>query len=1045
MIDDESLKGRKAVLYRRVKNVVDELAATVLRDGRPFEATFALSRDPVPLRDSFGLDRQPVSEGEVWGRTWESGYFRLKATVPAEWKGKAVAAWLDFGGEGLIYSPAGEPLYGITNGSSFTERYAKDVYRLFPACQGGESVELWVEAAANNLFGIKQASLLPDRTDPYRHGTYESRIRRMRLCVYDHEVWQLFLDMRTLLLLYEDLDPRLEGKTVHAGRILNALFAVTQAWKGDPSRASLCRQMLAPELAKKANASALNTTVVGHAHIDTAWLWSLSETRRKVARTFASQLDLIDRYPDYVFGASAPLHHQWIKEDHPALWERIKKAAAAGRWEPQGGMWLEADCNLPSGESLVRQILHGKNFWKDELGVEVRNCWIPDVFGYSASLPQILVRSGIDFFFTHKLAWSKFNPFPHDTFRWKGLDGSEVAVHFPPERTYNSNATPEVLRRAENNYKEGDRFDEFLTLMGLGDGGGGPKEEHVEYAHRSADLEDVPRATLGRADGLFQRILSRKDELAVWDGELYLEFHRGTYTTQAAIKRNNRRLEQQIRTVEALWADLPGLPWPAGDLDEAVKILLLNQFHDIIPGSSIQAVYTESARQFDRAFALLDDLTRRAASALIQPEDGTVTLFHPLSTSATCAVSLPVSFGAFQVLDADGSALPTQVEGGTTVVALRPGSHSYTTVRRGAPLAPATSGPRVPVLENRLIRYTFAEDGTLTGIFDKEAGRELLPPDSRANLFSLYEDTPHNYEAWDIDFYYRDQFLEHARGAGWEPGPSGPVRSSLQFWQKIGGSSLQQTVRLEEGTKALCFETEVEWDEARKLLRVAFPVASRATEAVCEIAWGHARRPTHANTERDFAQFEVCAHRWVDIGDADRGATLLNDSKYGYSVRDNILDLALLRAPLYPDPEADLGHHRFTYVYLPHEGPWTDSEVRARAEVLNRPPVVFEGTSRRTRSDFWLDADGISLEAVKKAEKGEDIILRLVETRGLESRGTLGTTRLGHQIGLTDLMEWNDGALSPWDAPREVTLAPFEIRTYRVKAIMPRTPASPIQ
>ncbi|MDP3178820.1 MAG: hypothetical protein Q8M76_13020, partial [Spirochaetaceae bacterium] len=624
---DWEVKGKDSILRTRIGAFRDELRRQILGKQTPFEAEVAWSARALPLRDSVELERERAREGEEWGRDWDSGYFRLRAAVPPDWEGEELAAWLDFGGEALVYSPDGEPLYGLSNGSAFDVHYAKDVYRIRQRAIAGAHVELFVEAAASSLFGIDPAPSPASKDDPARHGSRSARTRRMRLCVFDRETWDLSLDVSFLLELLDDLDPR----CVRAARILKTLFEASCAHRGESRNASLCRSILAPELAKPAAASALSTTVVGHAHIDTAWLWRTVETRRKVARTFASQLDLIGKYPLYVFGASAPQHHQWIKEDHPGTYARILQAFREGRWEPQGGMWVEADCNLPSGESLVRQLLHGQGFWIREFGMAIRSCWIPDVFGYPASLPQILRKAGIDWFLTQKMSWSKLDEFPHDSFLWRGIDGSEVLTHFPPEYTYNSYCSPEGLRKAETTFHERAFLDEFLTLMGIGDGGGGPKEEHLENVLRSRNVEGAPKASFGGSTGFFERLMARSPELPTWAGELYLEYHRGTYTTQARIKRDNRRLEQELRAAEALLSCLPARDWPAAELEKVVKILLLHQFHDILPGSSIAAVYADAREAHVKAFDLLSEAEALAAAWLC-PEDGdSLTFFNCLA------------------------------------------------------------------------------------------------------------------------------------------------------------------------------------------------------------------------------------------------------------------------------------------------------------------------------------------------------------------------------------------------------------------------------
>jgi len=1024
-VNDWETKGRTAVEYRRIKNFIDEVSRAVLGHAVPFRAEVRVVPQAIPLGQSILLERHPIVEGQVWGRTWDSGYFHLDAEVPPLLDHRPLAAWLDFGGEGLIYDPSGEPLGSVTNGSAFAEHYGKDVWRLAPR-PSGTRVELWVEAAANNLFGVVPAPVPASKDDPARHGTYEARLVRARLCGFDEATWHLHLDLVHLLTLWEGLDPG----SVRAVRLLRCLFSVTQAWHGDPARSSLCRDLLKPVLNLPASASSLSTTAVGHAHIDTAWLWRLEETRRKVTRTYAAQLDLIDRYPGYVFGASAPQHHAWVQQTHPGLYARIRKAVAEGRWEPQGGMWVEADCNLPSGESLVRQFLHGKNFWKDEFGVEVRNCWIPDVFGYAASMPQILRQAGVDFFLTQKLSWSKFTVFPHTTFRWRGIDGSEVVTHFPPEDTYNSDAAPDGLLKAEKRFQEKGFLDEFLTLMGIGDGGGGPKEEHLEHVLRSQNCEGLPRASFGRSEALFDRLRSHSAELEVWVGELYLEYHRGTYTTQARTKAHNRRLEQAIRVTEALWAALPVAEYPRAELDAVVKTLLLHQFHDILPGSSIHAVYQDAEAAYSQAFQTLDTLVSRAGCRLLSAEAGAVTFFNCLSSPWTGTWTFE---GAIELFDRQGRRLATQTEGEGTAVGVWLAPQSFTTFYRKPAAGPAPVGSCDPlVLENDRAFYRFDKGGRILEARDKASGRSYLKVGVLANVFSLYEDTPHNFDAWDIDYYYRNQFLEEARCLGVEALARGPVRSGTRFLLCLGQSTLTQDVWLEAGSKSLRFVTHIAWNESRRLLKVAFPLDSLATEAVCEIAYGHVSRPTHANTEADFAKFEVCAHRWVAIGDATGGTALLNDAKYGHSVRDNVLELTLLRSPLYPDPDADQGSHRFTYVLAPFDGPVVASGILEEAAALNRPPLVFLDQGGQAVVPLTWEGEGVSLEVLKKAEKEEAWIVRLVETRGRPAQGVLRTSLRGARVSTTDILEWRDGHESGFDQGLPVVLRPFEIASFKI-------------
>ncbi|MFA6507062.1 MAG: glycoside hydrolase family 38 C-terminal domain-containing protein [Treponemataceae bacterium] len=1046
-MNDWKTKGKSSIYLRDAQNFLERLSCSYLRDSVLFSAEYARSASAIPLRESVSLNRVPIKEGERWGGAWESGYFKLEATVGESWKGREIAAHLDFGGEGLIYDDIGTPLYGITNTSSFDTIYRKDVYRLGIA-RGGEKIILYVEAAANGLMGIRKASEPISRTDPGRHGSWEASTERMRLCLFDWEQWLLYRDFGFLLNLLQSFDDLL----VRPARILKALREAIVVYGDGEGKPAAARERLRPELEKRADASALHTTVMGHAHIDTAWLWPLRETRRKVARTFASQLDLIDRYPDFIFGASAAQHYAWVQEVYPVLFERIKKAIAAGRWEIQGGMWVESDCNLISGESMIRQIGKGRAFFRNEFGVEVDNCWIPDVFGYPASMPQILKKSGIPFFLTQKMSWSKFNEFPHDTFRWRGIDGSQVLTHFPPEKTYNSYGTPAALRKAERNFKEKDVLDDFITLLGMGDGGGGPKEDHVENILLSRDCEGVPEASFGTARDFFRALEPKSGKLECWTGELYLEYHRGTYTTQARTKKNNRRMEEDLRATEALLCCAPLSEYPRDELDELIKTMLLLQFHDIIPGSSIRAVYQDAERMHADALDALAELRGRAAEKLFDQDGTAFSFFNCLMVSGPVLVKLPAEFARMELIDRGGKPAAAQTdERGRTFALLDVPSQGFATLYstavdldRGALSGPLSGGdaeaPRAAdelTLENELVRYRFDPDGTIVEAWDKDVGRAILAKGSRGNLLSLYGDTPHDYEAWDIDFYYTEQCMETARPSGHRKVASGPVYSAIAFDLEIGSSRIRQTATLVRGNKALSFKTEIDWKETRRMLRTSFALETTATEAACDIQFAFVKRPLAVNTGWDFAKFEFCAHRYVDVSDENYGAALLNDCKYGYSAREGVIGLTLLRSPLYPDPEADVGFHEFEYRLLPHRGSLISSSVMAEAALMNRPPLLFTGVKPKadTRVPVIVEGAGVDLSVLKKAEEGEEWVFRLVETRGLGARARARATVPGAYIRETNLIEREDGEERPLDPFLDIELKPFELRTFKVRPL----------
>ena len=1036
--------------------------------ARPRGAETEPGNGPAPAREASCLDAlrdarfelpppdgpwRPIAIGEAWGRAWETAWFRVQGSVPREWAGRPVVAHLDFGSEGLVLDPDGRLLTGITTGSIWEPAFKRDRVPLFDACRGGERVELLIEATAASLFGVF-TEFDPAADAPHRYGRYEGELRFARLAAFQPELWHLWLDLKCLLGLIR----RLPEKSVRRARLIRAGSLAADRFAGLEERAVDARAILAAELYRPAEPSALGVTAVGHAHIDTAWLWPVEETVRKCARTFASQVSLLDRYPGYVFGASQAQHYIFVRERHPELYQRIRELVAEGRWEVQGGMWVEPDCNLIDGESMVRQLLHGLCFFREEFGVDVDNLWLPDVFGYSAALPQILRRSGIDSFLTQKMSWNQWNDFPHTSFVWRGLDGSEVLAHFPPENTYNSPLDPEAIIPGGENFREKGFLDEFLCLFGVGDGGGGPKEEHLETGRRMHDLEGAPRVVFGRADGFFARLRARRDDLPVWVGELYLELHRGSLTSQARVKQGNRRLEQALRIVELLWSMRPIEEYPAAALDRLWKLTLLHQFHDILPGSSIHRAYDRTHADHEAALAECSRLIEEAGRCLLTVEAGAVTLFHPHDDPFDGVVELGTVAPGGWFDASSGRRVPLQEEEGRSVARVRIEPYSFLSLRpdgrgrgvdgtdsrsarcRWIAVDPA-AGPIE--IENERVRYEFDHDGRLLRGWDKEAGREIMAEGEVGNRLTLYEDRPNDWDAWDVDLFYERAVVDTACAVRLERlvvGVSGacapPVRQALRFHLAVGASSITQEVRLATGSCRLDFVTEVDWQERHRMLRVSFPVAVRAAEATFEIQYGHLRRPTHRNTSWDQARFEVVAHRWVDLTSGEYGVALLNDSKYGHRVHNHDLDLNLLRGATYPDPDCDLGRHRFTYALLPHAASLVSSDVQAEAAVLNAAPVRFEGRSVRTAPECCrVTGEGLRLAVVKRAEDGDGWIFRLVESRGRALTGVLRLPRPDGRLQLTDLMERNLLA-DPESVSGEfpVALGPFEIRTYRWRA-----------
>lgn len=1016
------------ISIRRIQRFADRIADLILVDSVPLSLSYYRSPDPVSYAEARGKAYQPIGEGDPWGRSWDSAWFRLAGEIPGSWLGKQVVAQLDFSGEGLVYGADGRILQGISNGSVFKHDFNRDLVLLDEDDRKGKTVELMVEATASGLFGVTTEPDPPPGSRN-RYGSYDAKVQKARLCLFDPALWHLWLDLR----IVNGLIKALPEAGVRRARLVRAAGEAIDAFADSPARAAKCRAVLSRELDRPASPSDLEVCAVGHAHIDTAWLWPVSETIRKCARTFASQVRLMERYPDYVFGASQPQQYAFVKEHYPELYAEIKRLVAQGRWEPQGGMWVEADCNIPGGESLVRQILYGKNFFREEFGVTVENLWLPDVFGYSPALPQILSRSGIPYFLTQKLSWNQVNPFPHHTFLWRGIDGSEVLAHFPPEDNYNSMLDPEALVAAQERFREKDFLGEFLSLFGVGDGGGGAKEENIELGLRQRDLEGAPRVRFGFARDFFRRLEPFRDRLPTWSGELYLELHRGTYTTQARVKKANRQLEHRLRSLEMLASCLPRGRYPAADLEALWKKVLLNQFHDILPGSSITRVYQDTRAEHEEALSRCGTLACEIGEQLFRREEGSLVLFNSLPWTYDRPLAIPAAEEDFVYSDGTGKPLAVQRENDSLILQAEIAPYSFLTLNkvRQAPALPVKKDALI--LENDLVRYEFDPQGALLRAWDKEQQREILASGAKGNLLALYSDHPNDWDAWDIDAFYQANLLGTAESVAAPALFSGPVRQTLDVKLKIGRSLIEQTIHLGQGTKRLDFETAIDWQEKHKMLRVGFRVDVRSDRAAFECAYGYVQRPTHRNTSWERSQFEVPVHRYLDLSDDAYGVALLNDCKYGARVEGDLLDLNLLRSPTYPDPDADQGRQEFVYSLLPHAGSLDHSGVLAEAAKLNQGVMVFEGWSAVGRSFPWrTEGDGLILAAVKKAEKEDCLILRVVENRGCHSQGRLVLADPKSRLVETDLIEWEHGKEILFGPSVPLALAPFEIKTFKL-------------
>ncbi|MEU8685363.1 glycoside hydrolase family 38 C-terminal domain-containing protein [Streptomyces sp. NPDC048611] len=1002
--------------------------------------------EPGPVSEALAATYEPFTAGEPWGPPWSTSWFRLTGEVPREWAGHRVEAVIDpgfsgdgpgFQAEGLLYDADGVPLKGIHPRNRHLPVGAP--------VSGGEEVRLLLEAAANPavLRDFRPTDLGDVRTAPARP-LY--RFASADLAVLDETVWQLVLDIEVLSELMHELPA--DGSRRH--EILRALEDLLDALDLHDvgGTAAAGRAALADVLSRPAAASAHRVSATGHAHIDSAWLWPLRETVRKASRTFANVTHLARDYPELVFACSQAQQYAWVKEHQPHIWERIKEAVRDGNWAPVGSMWVESDANMPGGEALARQLVHGKRFFLEELGVETEEIWLPDSFGYTAAFPQLARLAGAKWFLTQKLSWNQTDRMPHHTFWWEGIDGTRIFTHFPPVDTYNSQLHGRELAHAERNFADKGRATRSLVPFGWGDGGGGPTREMLERARRLRSLEGSPRVGVEPPARFFEAAHEEYGAAApVWSGELYLQFHRGTYTSQAKTKQGNRRCEHLLREAE-LWAATAAVraggdayAYPYDALDRLWKTVLLHQFHDILPGSSIAWVHREARATYAAVEAELTGIIETALAAPAGPggaAPGVPTVFNASPYPRDEIVELPAGTAG---TGPDGpSAVAVHVPALGSAAVRPPGPDSPTPPP--PPVRADTGSDGTLTLDNGLLRVELDTDGLLTSVRDLHAGREVLAPGSRGNLLQLHPDHPTRYDAWDLDRHYRHRHTDLTDAESVELTAAGPLSATVRVTRAFGASRLTQELTLRAGSRRLDITTDIDWHESEKVLKAAFPLDVHAERSTSEVQFGHVHRPTHTNTSWDAARFEICAHRWLRVAEPGYGIALLNDSTYGHDVTrtphpeglGTTVRLTLLRAPHSPDPETDQGAHRFTYALLPGAGV---GDAVAGGLALNLP--LRAAAVPPVPPLVRVDHPAVTVESVKLAEdRSGDVVVRLYESRGGRATGTLSPGFPVAHATVTDLLErpLHEEEEGP-TSDVTVELRPFQILTLRLRPQRP--------
>lgn len=971
-----------------------------------------VTKEPVVFEErTSGRKISPKVDG-TWGELWDCAWFNFKGIVPMIAALEKVVLLIDINGEACIFDEGGCPIQGLTNISSefdFTlGKPGKRVVDFLSQAQGGEIVDLWADAGCNDLFGNCQES---------------GKIKEAHIAIFNEEIRNLYYDIEVLMGLMQELP---EDSARHQ-KILFSLFEAFKVMrKYDNIEVEKARGILSLELNKKAGDESLRVSAIGHAHIDLAWLWPIRETIRKGARTFSTVLRNMEKYPDYVFGASQPQLYAWMKKRYPKLYDKIKVKIAEGRWEAQGGMWVEADTNVTSGESLVRQLLYGQKFFREEFGKNMKVLWLPDVFGYSAALPQILKKADIDYFMTIKLSWSEYNQFPHHTFLWEGIDGSQVLAHMPPEGTYNSSAAPNAIFAAEKNFKDKGISEECLLLFGIGDGGGGPGEEHLERLKREKNLNGLVPVKQEKSIDFFNRIEKDASKYKTWRGELYLEKHQGTYTTQARNKKYNRIMEFALRELEyaSVLAMMEGKnDYPQSEIEIIWKEVLLYQFHDILPGSSIKRVYDESLERYEHLLRHTKELTQKAYTSLLEEN-------HKNSEAATDMLS-KVNGGVSIINSLSWERKEWLNINGSWVNVVVPAMSEKQLLITNIKVEKFKVSKEDNEIENEFLKASFNGDGSLKSLFDKEFSREVLS--APGNILTVYEEVGGN--AWDFSPVCYEKPQDGFKLKSSKARLNGPKAIIKQIYE-YNDSVLEQEIILRSGSRRVDFVTRVDWKESDRMLRTSFPVNIYTNEVTCDIQFGNIKRSNNDNTSWDMAKYEICAHKYVDLSENNYGVALLNDCKYGYRVKRNVLDLNLLRSTSVPGTFADKGVHEFTYSLYPHCKNHIEGRVIQTSYELNIPLRVICSNkiySNRVKTPFMkMDNENIIIEAVKKAENSDDIIVRLYECSGSNVKTNIKFGFEVNEVQIVNLLEETVDNLEFNKESVELRFKPFEIHTLKI-------------
>lgn len=965
------------------KQLLENKAYTVISEN--LSCTGYVTKEPVSFNEKTTGTEKTIKVNDKWAENvFDCAWFHITGKIPEKYEASEIVFLINCGGEGLIYDRYGEPKQAITcYASNFDYSLGKPVKRvvLNNNLTDGREVDFWIDAGANDLFGNMKK---------------ESRFSQLCIAKENKEIRALSYDLETLCYVYESIDDK-EFKKV----ILDAVKRVLPKTKEiNEKKASECRNMLKPILETKNDGdNVFEYSAVGHAHLDLAWLWPIRESKRKAARTFTNQFTNINRYDDYIFGASQAQLYQWVKESYPSVYDRVLELAKTPRWDVQGATWVEMDSNLIGGESMIRQFYYGKRFFRDEFGQDMKIFWVPDSFGYSACIPQVMKLADVPYFLTQKMSWNTVTKFPYHTFKWQGLDGSEVFAHMLPEDTYNGPCRADRIIFGEKNFQERKISNKSMMLYGIGDGGAGPGFEHIERLHRYKDLKSVPRVKPEKALDFFKKADDKITPYPTYRGELYLEKHRGTYTTQSKNKKFNRKCEFALKNYEYLlcMAEKNGIipPISSEELDEIWKEILLYQFHDILPGSSINRVYEESVARYEVIYKKLSDAIMYLSAKLT-------------SDKVLC------NFNSYPY--------ETSVKNGSNWIKLTVPPMGCRKVSDGEEIKTFSAEATHNSIENDRVKIQF-KNGVIVSYYDKLLKKEFTDYKKPMGVFSVYHDIG---DCWDIQPHSYYKIKKNAVCTSFSTGKDGPeAYAKISF--KIGKTTINEKITITDNSTMAVFDIDIDCHQKKRMLRVAFPTCVKSDKCSFNIQFGHIERKTTENTPAEKAQFEVSGQKFADLSDNNMGISVINDCKYGFRCKGSVIDVNLIRSPLGgPGKNVDQGQHKIRLALFPHRGN-LGSETYKQAYLFNNPLIEVQGESDKALlPDYTSDNENIVLETVKSPIDKNGLILRFYNSSNKMQTANISLSEyIPHSI--VNILEEKIGDMSD----SKITLKPFELINIR--------------